>query len=561
MKNYYPLTLILFCSFLFSNISAQHKVLQDFQSLYHVIDMSELSQTDFNARNFVPTPPPTGFVRSIAEFEKMQGVVIAAPGYFGVPISLIIEIANDDTLYVLVENQSDEDDANAYFVNNSVNMANVVFIQTALNSYWTRDYAPWFVREDDEISIVDFPYNRPRPDDDEVPVVLSNFFGTSLYGMNLVHTGGNYMTDGMGKGVSTDLVSEENTNMSLGEIDTMALQYLGLEEYELSTDPLDAYIKHIDCWGKFLDVDKILIGEVPVTDYRYADFEAIAYYYANKLSSYNTNYQVFRTYSPDGQPYTNSLILNNKVFVPFVDGNGSLWNDTAKAVYEEAMPGYQVIGISEGQWINWQTTDALHCRTHGIADLGMLHIRHIPLLGTLPYNPIGIGVEAGIIAYSDSNLIADSLLVYYKNQTGTYQTTQLSLDSNNTYSADIPVQYGDTISYYISAADNSGRSATHPFIGAADAHQFLVEPNIQSNPIIAVKEPVKLFPNPSNGIFYLNTTLSKIEIFDTQGRLLFVDDLNGQTYRRFDFSHWEKGVYLVRVSGYLQVETLQLLIQ
>ncbi len=545
-----------------SNLIAQNTKTLELQSKYHVLDMSELSQIDLNAKNFVATPPPSGSIQSIAEFERMQGVVIAAPGYFGVPLSLIVEMSEDAIIYVLVEDQSTQNDVQTYFTNNGVNVSNVTYIQTPLNSYWTRDYSAWFIREDSVISIVDFPYNRPRPDDDEVPVVLSGFFGTNLYGMNMLHTGGNYMTDGMGKGVSTDLVSEENTNMTVTEIGTMALQYLGLEEYELSSDPLDEYIKHIDCWGKFLDVDKILIGEVPITDYRYADFEAIANYYANKQSSYGTNYQVFRTYSPDGQPYTNTLILNEKVFVPFVDGSGSTWNDTAKAVYEQAMPGYEVIGISETQWVNWYTTDALHCRTHGVADLGMLYLRHIPLNGILSYDPLGIEIEVEIKAYSDSSLIADSLLVYYMSQADTiYQTVQLTLDSADLYTANIPVQYGDTITYFISASDASGRSETHPFIGAADAHSFRVEQSIQAIAASGQEHQFELFPNPTNGVFYLKTDLELMEVFDMQGRMIYSEKLTGKNYQRFNFYDWEKGVYLVRVSNSHYVETVQLIVQ
>lgn len=554
--------LVVLLAVLFSgNVFSQNKIGSDFQHKYHVIDMSELSQLGFNQKDFLPTPAPSGFVQSIAEFEKMQGVVIAVRNNFGVPLSLISEIALDDTLYVLVEDQSGQNDVNTDFIANGVNLDKVVYIQTQLNSYWTRDYAPWFIREDSAISIIDFPYNRPRPKDDAVPVVMAGFLGTNYYGMNMLHTGGNYMTDGMGKGISTDLVSDENTTMSASDIATMAEQYLGLNDYELATDPLGEYIKHIDCWGKFLDVDKILIGQVPITDTRYADFEALADYYANKPSSYGTNYEVYRTYSPNDQPYTNSLILNRKVFVPFVDGNGSQWNDTAKAVYEEAMPGYEVIGIPETQYISWYNTDALHCRTHGIADLGMLYIRHTPLHDTLAYDPLGIQIFAHIKAYSDSSLISDSLLVYYKKPNSSYQTVSLSLDSANSYSGNIPVNYGDTVWYYIAASDNSGRRATHPFIGPADAHQFFVEQLVQSNSTLAKTEEFKLFPNPTNGIFYLKTTLSKLEIFDLQGRLLFADDLNGNPYQRYDFSNWEKGVYLVRASGNAHVETVRLVIQ
>lgn len=75
--------------------------------------------------------------------------------------------------------------------------------------------------------------------------------------------------------------------------------YLGIDTYHVVPDPLGDYIKHIDCWGKFLDVDKVLIGQVPSSDPRYADYEAAADYFANQTSSYGTPFQVFRVYSPE----------------------------------------------------------------------------------------------------------------------------------------------------------------------------------------------------------------------------------------------------------------------
>ena len=46
------------------------------------------------------------------------------------------------------------------------------------------------------------------------------------------------------------------------------------------------------------------------------------------------------------------------------------------------MPGYTIVPIMESSYTPWLSTDALHCRTHELADLGMLYLKHYPLLGT-----------------------------------------------------------------------------------------------------------------------------------------------------------------------------------
>jgi agmatine/peptidylarginine deiminase len=401
----------------------------------------------------------------------MQSVLIRYP--FGIPMSLIVEMSQDCKVKTIVENTFEQQYVLSQYIAEGVNTANCEWLIAPTDSYWTRDFGPWFVTDgNDEVGICDFPYNRPRPDDDEIPVLIAQQLGIPLYGMNLIHTGGNWMDDGMGIGASTQLVWEENLSLTHPEIDTLVKDYLGITKYHVLPDPLDEYIDHIDCWAKFLDVDKILIGQVSPSDYRYQDFEYVANYFALQTCSYGTPYQVYRVYTPGNYPYTpytNSLILNKKVFVPIT---GSQWDDEALAVYEEAMPGYEIIGIPGNSWEN---TDALHCRAKGIADVGMLFIRHIPLSG-LQDHKSAYDLLADIYPYSGMDLIDDSLLCYYNINGGEFLSSPLVLVDGITYKAtltDIPP--GSEVTYYLHAADQSGRSKSHPYIGAPDPHVFNTE--------------------------------------------------------------------------------------
>jgi len=86
-------------------------------------------------------PPPTP-IRNIAEFERMQGVLIRYP--FGISTSIIKEMAEDLTIYCLVSSSS-QNSANNSMTNAGVNMDNVEYIIGSTDSYWTRDYGPWWV--------------------------------------------------------------------------------------------------------------------------------------------------------------------------------------------------------------------------------------------------------------------------------------------------------------------------------------------------------------------------------------------------------------------------------
>lgn len=422
-------------------------------------------------RGFTPTDPPAPPRRAVAEFEEMQSVLIRYP--FGIPMSLIKEMAEDCKVKTIVASASQQNQVLAQYQSAGVNVANCEWLIAPTDSYWTRDYGPWFVADgSNTVGISDFPYNRPRPNDDNIPVVLSQQMGVPLYGMNVIHTGGNWMCDGMGVAASTQLVWTENPGQTHAQIDTMVSQYLGIRKYHVLPDPLGDYIEHIDCWGKFLDVDKVLIGQVPTSDWRYQDFEYVANYFALQTSSYGTPYQVYRVYTPGNYPYTpytNSLILNKKVFVP---QTGSQWDDEAIASYQQAMPGYEIIGVMHNSWEN---TDALHCRAIGIADVGMLHVSHIPLLGQKNFR-LQWDLSADIIPYSGAGVVNDSLRCHFKVDNGSWQSVPLQGQGGYAYQATLPFALpGSQVAYYLRAADWSGRKRSHPYIGSPDPHVFTVK--------------------------------------------------------------------------------------
>jgi agmatine/peptidylarginine deiminase len=509
-------------------------------------------------------------VFNLAEFNRMKGAIVAYPGNFGIPIALIKEMAEDEKVTTIVSGPAQQSSVASIYAANGVNSVNCNYLHAPLNSYWVRDYGPWFIIDGNhEVGVVDFPYNRPRPADDEIPVKVANNIGVNLFGMNLIHTGGNYMTDGMGISASTELVDSENVALSISAIDSLVFRYLGVHTYHLNDDPLGLYIEHIDCWGKFLDVDKILIAQVPVTDYRYADYEAIATYYANEISSYGNNYQVFRVYSPNGQPYTNSFILNRKVYVPVVNGAGAAWNDTALARYAQAMPGYEIIGITQLSSAPWQTTDALHCRVKGMADQEMLHIWHQPLLGLKPVQQ-AYNLHARIVSAAGHGLIPDSLMVRYRINGGNWQVLLMAPDTNHWFTASIPAQIpGSEIQYYIHAADSSGRSEDHPFIGQADPHVFTVGTLAQLPDEKMPFSSMSLYPNPANGLCFLDFRTAgnlntAIVVRNTLGQL--IDEMKfgllpaGHHQYRMDVSSWINGIYIVSVEAGIYRRNLRLVV-
>ncbi len=461
--------MLLLLALVSSTAYAQDKSKADRPPLQHEMTPDELLRKGEIGRGFIETDPPVAPIRNVAEFDRMQGALVRYP--FGIPISLIKEMALDVTVTTIVASVAQQNTVIGQYVANGVDTSHCNFLIAPSDSYWTRDYGPWFESDSaNQIGIVDFPYNRPRPNDDEIPKKVAEMLGIPWFGMNVISTGGDYMTDGFGISSSTDLVWVENPAQTHAQIAQKMFNYLGVTNYQVVPDPnLSTTIDHIDCWGKFLAPDKILIRKVLTSDPEYSALETAATYWASQTCSFGYAYKVIRVMTPQDQPYSNSVILNNKVLVPFMN---SVWDDSAKAVYEAAMPGYQVIGFIGNPGTPWLSTDALHCRVMGISDVGLLHIKHVPINGNQPceYDYI---VNADIIASSHLPVKSDSVLIHYTVNGGPYHTALMVHTTGNNYSGIIPKQpAGSVVKYYLSAADQSGRHATAPFIGAADPYTF-----------------------------------------------------------------------------------------
>ena len=456
----------------FMNAQAQTREAPDWRKLHYTSE--EEMRTPMRATNFTETPAPTEAPRFVAEFEPMQGVTIRYP--LGIPVSLVKSLAENCQVYCIVKS-TQQSQARSSFNNAGVNMNRVTFVNAPSDSYWVRDYGPWYIFAGKKPAIVDNVYNRPRANDDAIPSYFATFWDIPLYGMNLTHTGGNMMQDGRGHAVSDELILDENNNDEANVRQKM-LDYLGIDNYHITIDPQGDYIAHVDCWAKYLAPDKILIAKLPQSNSRYQYYEEVANYFATTNCCWGYPYKVYRVEEPGGStvaPYTNSLILNKHVYVPL--GSNSSYNERALQVYRDAMPGYEVVGVTNtSSSTGWLNTDALHCRTRGVMDFNMLFIDHRNVLFGTQECRDSIAVTSKFIAYSGKSLKTDSLLVYYSIDNGPYQVAHMTATG-------VPDEYvgyikgyhnASEVDYYVFGADESGHRYQQPVFGELDPHHFTV---------------------------------------------------------------------------------------
>ena len=502
--------------------------------------------TEKAARNV--TVAPLGPVSALAEFQPMMGVMIAYP--LGIPVNFVAQLSQVTQVKVLVNSASQQNTASSNFSQHGVNMSNVEFWIIPHDSYWTRDYGPWFIIDgNDDVAVIDFTYNRPQREQDDASMqYVVQHLNMSMYAMPMIHTGGNYMVDGYGTAASTQLVIDENPSETVTSLRQMAQEYLGIDQYYFIDDPMHDYIYHIDCWGKYLGVDKVLVAQVPTSDYRYNDYEAAAAVFANATTPWGNHYKVYRVYEPSSgwqaTPYTNSLILNDHVYVP---QTGSQWDDEAIAVYEEAMPGYTIVPVMQVSNTPWENTDALHCRTHELADKGMLYIKHYPLLGVQEIEDDAL-LTADIKALSGQSLVTDSVLAYYRINHGAWQTVSLTSVGGSGFEASISgLQDLDTVDYYLFAKDQSGRRECHPYIGAADPHQFIVNKNQSAIAELQTQTSILLYPNPAVDRLVINgENLSEVKVYNSVGQLVSTYPLQDGT-NTVNCKDWPAAIYYLSI--------------
>jgi agmatine deiminase len=412
------------------------------------------------------TEPPIGPISAFSEFDISEGAFVSYGSImsysFGLPFNLLRDFSEDAKLFVLVPSNL-QNNCHIQLENNNVNMENVVYLNFTHDTYWTKNFGPYFIVDgNQEIGIVDFQYDRPdRINDNAIPFQLANYWNYNYFDSDIVHNGGNLMFNGINQAASSTLPYNANQNI---DVDQMMLDYYGVDTYHTVEDPWGNYHEHVDCWAKFLSHEKIIICQVPASHYKYAEMENVVSHYEEQLNSYGEPYEIHRVYTPNGEPYANSYIMNGKVYVPTGFGQ---YDDDAIESFQNALPGYEVEGYNFNNFIS---TDALNCRVMNIPDFEAIRIFHNSINDSpVPMNEYE--VNATFTDLSGSGLNISTLKVYWKNQyMENYHSINLEYNNEN-YQAFIPSQPGDTpVHYFIEAGNSAGRIDRLPISGYFDFH-------------------------------------------------------------------------------------------
>jgi agmatine/peptidylarginine deiminase len=307
--------------------------------------------------------PPTGRVRTPAEYEENEGLLIRWGSLNTVLTEIAVALSQRSSgarLWIVVADAAQQSAALSTLTQAGVNPARLDFIQAPSNSVWIRDYGPRFVGVDGRRAIIDHVYNRPRPLDDAIPQAVAGFFGEPRYELPLVHGGGNFHLWATQWARITELILAENPGSSASDIASAFAAYQGLDLALTAAFPASYdSTQHIDMWLLPVSHTRAIVGE-------YAAGEgggvprAVTEGVAAALAAQGI--EVLRTpgWRQGGvhYTYTNAVILDDLVLICRFNGFEDR-NQQARAVFEQAFPGRQIHAIDCSSLITF--AGALHC--------------------------------------------------------------------------------------------------------------------------------------------------------------------------------------------------------
>jgi len=442
----------------------------------------------------LPTPP----VRMIAEWEPAKGAMIRWP--LKVPDACVVELAEDDTLFLLV-NEQDEAAARAKMEALDIAPEHLQVVRCSIASDWPRDWGPHQLFDGDgRWCMVDhvfsgYPiYDRaPKdrapqmtidtgPGDDAVSGELAAHCGAHLVPFPATLTGGNFLNDGHGTAFCTQaLLDEARAHCSEAELRAMLAARMGIDRLVVLENTEVTGIQHIDCWLKVLDAERLLVKRPPKGHNEEAPIERNLTKLRRLKNAFGRPYEIVRIDCPrvkvlefdEHEPiaaYTNSLILNQKVLVPLYQVGGDA---AAIATWQRAMPGHEVVGFAWDQWLHF---DALHCRSRAVFDRDMLRLAHAPLPAQVAAGERGVEVSAWIRSLGEAQIDADACCVRFRVAGAPgWRSAPLRPVDGDVWRAELQ-QLGDgaQVEYYLEARDSGGEVRVHPVGAPRVTHAFQV---------------------------------------------------------------------------------------
>lgn len=503
-----------------------------------------------------------------AEFEKNEGVLLVwdySPSRDSITANITRVAQRAGKVWIIYypgTAPADTAQIRSYLYSKGVSPDSLYFLPAWTETLWIRDFGPMLAYGSYGGGLDRFIYDAGysaynRPKDDSIPRQISRIWSIPYAQAGLEVEGGNLIFDGLMRGFGSKRIWEQNPDYTPEELRTLLMEKFNLADF-LFLDNLNysggGIWKHVDMYMKVIDYETILVSSYPDYLPDFPVIESIVTLLESTSNYFGKPYKVIRIPAPpkangtwattqndEMRTYTNSLIINNTVIVPSY--NLPEWDQTAKAIYTDAMPGY-IIEMVDSRMLTI-LGGAVHCITREVPAEHFSRIIHEKITGAIDYNET---ITVHCQAVSDT--MVQSMWLYYRsNSTDEFVKTQVQLTCPTHYGTITGIQPSDTIQYYLKLITFND-SITYPPTAPEGYFSFWFNPvgQVENNSDTPVFEVI---PNPSDGRFILKSKVkykgkALAEVFDLNGKLVFQREADGFTEEYI--TNLNSGMYLLKIS-------------
>ena len=516
-----------------------------------------------------------------AEFEKSEGVVLVwdySSSRDSITANIVRHAQKVGKVWIVYyPSQAPADTAQIkdYLLSRGVTDTNLFFIPGWTETLWIRDFGPLSAYASFGEGLKRFMYDPGysaygRPKDDSIPQQLARQWEWPARDLGLELEGGNLIFDGLWRGFGSKRIWEQNPDLTAEEIRLLLMDRFNLMDF-VFLDNLNysggGIWKHVDMYMKVIDYETILVSSYPDYLPDYPVLESIVELLENTQTYFGKPYKVIRIPAPpkangewattqndEMRTYINSIILNSSVIVPSY--NMPEWDNQAKAIYEENMPGY-TIEMVDSRMLTI-LGGAIHCITKEVPATSFNRIIHQKVTHNQTYESDYV---IDCLAASDTTIL--EMWLYYKvNDQQTFTRVPVHLTCPLHYGVIENLQPEDTVSYYLELNTESD-TITYPLTAPIGSFTFWFNSVGLPNDL-SINSNLKVYPNPASAYFTVETidgleSGNQLTITNLAGQLVFFEEFNGTKLEINPMLR--QGIYMITVSTPKRVFREKLLIR
>ena len=342
---------------------------------------------DAKKANVATKQPYSLYPRIVAEYEPQRAIALSVsdlqPQHEDVLKQVVEKSAGHAEILILYNNDVQLKQAVDALADLPVD--HVSFLELKLDTVWLRDFGPRIAEVEKGTRTIDFFYHGVRPYDDSFPERWGLHTNGKLTKVPWTLQGGNLICNGMGLGITTSRIFEDN-KVSIGSssqtptITNDGKQFV-LDELQKSLnlqamvilEPLrNESTKHVDMFAAFLASDLALVADLGpsrninarVLDYNAKKLAEV------KMDGKPLRVERIRIPEPDGtawSTYTNAIFTDRMVLVPTMKTDPPRLITEAVATYRRLLPDHHIETIDITSMKKLQ--GSLHCLSVNIPEI------------------------------------------------------------------------------------------------------------------------------------------------------------------------------------------------